>query len=30
VAVHDFNRDAQRFYQSFGFAASVNRLVLAA
>ena len=30
VAVHDFNRDAQRFYQSFGFASSVNRLVLAA
>jgi GNAT superfamily N-acetyltransferase len=30
VAVHDFNRDARRFYESFGFAASVNRLVLAA
>ena len=30
VAVHDFNRGAQRFYQSFGFASSVNRLVLAA
>ena len=30
VAVHDFNRDAQRFYQSFGFAPSVDRLVLAA
>jgi GNAT superfamily N-acetyltransferase len=30
VAVHDFNRHAQRFYQSFGFASSVNRLVLAA
>jgi GNAT superfamily N-acetyltransferase len=30
VAVHDFNRDAQRFYESFGFAPSVNRLVLAA
>ncbi len=30
VAVHDFNRDANRFYQSFGFAPSVDRLVLAA
>ena len=30
VAVHDFNRDARRFYESFGFAASVDRLVLAA
>ena len=30
VAVHDFNRDANRFYQSFGFAPSIDRLVLAA
>lgn len=30
VAVHDFNRDARRFYESFGFASSVDRLVLAA
>ena len=30
VCVHDFNRDAQRFYQSFGFAPSVDRLVLTA
>jgi hypothetical protein len=30
VAVHDFNRDARRFYESFGFAASVDRLILAA
>jgi len=30
VAVHDFNRDAKRFYESFGFAASIDRLVLAA
>ena len=30
VCVHDFNRDAQRFYRSFGFAPSVDRLVLAA
>jgi len=30
VAVHDFNRDAKRFYESFGFAASVDRLILAA
>lgn len=30
VAVHDFNRGATRFYESFGFASSVNRLVLAA
>jgi len=30
VAVHAFNRDARRFYESFGFAASVDRLVLAA
>ena len=30
VAVHAFNGDARRFYESFGFAASVDRLVLAA
>jgi GNAT superfamily N-acetyltransferase len=30
VAVHDFNRDAKRFYESFGFSPSVDRLVLAA
>jgi GNAT superfamily N-acetyltransferase len=30
VAVHAFNRDARRFYKAFGFAASVDRLVLAA
>jgi ribosomal protein S18 acetylase RimI-like enzyme len=30
VAVHNFNRDAKRFYESFGFAASIDRLVLAA
>jgi GNAT superfamily N-acetyltransferase len=30
VSVHAFNRDARRFYESFGFAASVDRLVLAA
>jgi GNAT superfamily N-acetyltransferase len=30
VAVHDFNRDAKRFYESFGFAASVDRMILAA
>ena len=30
VAVHAFNSDAQRFYESFGFAPSINRLVLAA
>jgi GNAT superfamily N-acetyltransferase len=30
VAVHDFNRDAKRFYEGFGFAASVDRLILAA
>ena len=30
VAVHAFNRDARRFYEAFGFAASVDRLVLAA
>src|SRR3954463_6005192 len=30
VGVHDFTRGAKRFYESFGFAASVNRLILAA
>ena len=30
VAVHAFNRDARRFYENFGFAASIDRLVLAA
>jgi GNAT superfamily N-acetyltransferase len=30
VAVHDFNQEAERFYKSFGFARSVNRLMLAA
>ena len=30
VSVHDFNRDAQRFYENFGFLPSVGRLVLAA
>lgn len=30
VAVHDFNRDAKRFYESFGFSPSIDRLVLAA
>jgi GNAT superfamily N-acetyltransferase len=30
VAVHAFNRDARRFYENFGFAPSVDRLVLAA
>ncbi len=30
VTVHDFNRDALRFYEGFGFAASVDRLILAA
>ena len=30
VAVHAFNRDARRFYERFGFAASIDRLVLAA
>ena len=30
VAVHDFNHDAKRFYESFGFAASVDRMILAA
>jgi len=28
--VHDFNRDAKRFYENFGFLPSVDRLVLAA
>jgi GNAT superfamily N-acetyltransferase len=30
VAVHAFNRDARRFYESFGFTPSIDRLVLAA
>jgi GNAT superfamily N-acetyltransferase len=30
VAVHAFNRDARRFYKRFGFAASIDRLVLVA
>jgi GNAT superfamily N-acetyltransferase len=30
VAVHDFNQDAERFYKMFGFARSINRLMLAA
>jgi len=30
VAVHAFNSDARRFYESFGFAPSLDRLVLAA
>ncbi|MDB5488799.1 MAG: N-acetyltransferase [Reyranella sp.] len=30
VAVHAFNRDARRFYERFGFATSIDRLVLAA
>jgi GNAT superfamily N-acetyltransferase len=30
VAVHAFNRDAKRFYENFGFAPSIDRLVLAA
>ena len=30
VTVHDFNRDARHFYEGFGFAPSVTRLVLAA
>jgi GNAT superfamily N-acetyltransferase len=30
VAVHAFNRDAKRFYEDFGFAPSIDRLVLAA
>ena len=30
VAVHDFNQEAERFYRTFGFTPSVNRLMLAA
>jgi GNAT superfamily N-acetyltransferase len=30
VAVHAFNRDARRFYENFGFAPSIDRLMLAA
>jgi GNAT superfamily N-acetyltransferase len=30
VAVHAFNLDARRFYEGFGFAPSIDRLVLAA
>src|SRR5882762_4056299 len=30
VAVHAFNRGARRFYENFGFASSIDRLVLAA
>ena len=30
VSVHAFNRDARRFYEDFGFAPSVDRLVLEA
>ena len=30
VSVHAFNREARRFYETFGFAPSVDRLVLAA
>ena len=30
VSVHAFNRDARRFYETFGFAPSIDRLVLAA
>ncbi|MDP1751995.1 MAG: GNAT family N-acetyltransferase [Reyranella sp.] len=30
VAVHAFNRDVRRFYERFGFSASIERLVLAA
>ncbi|UYN93096.1 MAG: GNAT family N-acetyltransferase [Enhydrobacter sp.] len=30
VSVHGFNRDARRFYEKFGFAASIDRLMLAA
>jgi GNAT superfamily N-acetyltransferase len=30
VAVHAFNRDARRFYEGFGFAPSIDRLVMAA
>jgi ribosomal protein S18 acetylase RimI-like enzyme len=30
VAVHSFNRDARRFYEGFGFKASIDRLMIAA
>lgn len=30
VTVHDFNQEAERFYKAFGFARSMNRLMLAA
>ena len=30
VGVHAFNRDARRFYESFGFVSSIDRLVMAA
>ena len=30
VTVHDFNQGAERFYRAFGFARSLNRLMLAA
>ncbi|CAN5921992.1 hypothetical protein BH11PSE3_BH11PSE3_22410 [soil metagenome] len=30
VGVHAFNRDARRFYERFGFGASIDRLVIAA
>ena len=30
VGVHAFNRDARRFYESFGFVSSIDRLVLTA
>jgi GNAT superfamily N-acetyltransferase len=30
VTVHDFNQEAERFYRAFGFARSMNRLMLAA
>lgn len=30
VSVHAFNRDARRFYETFGFTPSIDRLVLAA
>lgn len=29
VAVHNFNSDARRFYECFGFVPSINRMVLA-
>lgn len=29
VGVHAFNRDARRFYEMFGFAPSIDRLVIA-